>query len=118
MSMGASCSIKNNTGNTLVVTSVSQVNDDATWSAPSIGTKIANGESVTISMGNASAFPFVRGVGFDLGFIDLGSAVLGGIYLDDPAVGAHHFSYTNQQIFKYDTTNPSGNTYNVEIGLI
>lgn len=117
MSMGASCTITNNTGAVLVVTQISQVNDDATWSAPPVGTKIANGQSVQISMGNASAFPFVRGVGFNLGFIDLSSGILGGIYLDIPAVGAHHFSYANQQTFNYPTTNPSGNTYNVGISL-
>ncbi len=111
MSMGASTQIVNNTSGIIVFTSITKVNDDATWSInPPVGTKIKPGESCTISMGNSSFFP--RGVGFNSEFINA-DLDLGGIYLDDPAVGKHHFN-TNGD-FNYAITNSSGNSYVVEV---
>ena len=111
MSMGASTQIVNNTSGIIMFTSIRKVNDDATWSInPPVGTKIKPGDSCTISMGNASFFP--RGVGFDSEFVNT-NLDTGGVYLDDPAVGKHHFS-TNGN-FKFTITNPSGNTYVVDV---
>lgn len=118
MAMTASCKITNNTGSEIVITSMGQVNDDASFQAPPAGTKYANGESFTISMGNDS-FPLApKGVGFDMGFICLGNTQIGGVYLDDPAVGSHSFSYGNTKSFAYTTENPGGNVYDVNISSV
>ena len=94
-----------------------QVNDDSTWSAPPTGSKYNNGESFTIAMGNSSV-PFApQGVGFNMGFVCQSNFEAGGIYLDDPAVGAHHFTYGNTSVFSYPTQNPSGNSYTIQIEL-
>ena len=117
MAMAASCTITNNTGSTILITECSQVNDDATWSAPHPGSRYENGQSFTISMGNDSA-PFApRGVGFSLGFVCQANFEAGGIYFDDPAVGEHHFAYGNTGVFSYPTSNPGGNSYDVDIRL-
>ncbi|SMD34850.1 hypothetical protein SAMN04488029_2206 [Reichenbachiella faecimaris] len=115
MAMSASCTITNQTGSEIMITQMGKVNDDAGFTAPSIGTKVSNGESFTISMGNDS-FPIApRGVGFNMGFIDFGNQQLGSIYLDDPAVGAHQFNYGNTPVFDYPTQNPGGNVYDIQI---
>jgi|GEM_PF-3104225 len=92
-------------------TNISQVNDDSTWSIqPPVGTKLPNGGSCQISMGNSSFFP--KGVGFNALFVTA-SLSTGQVYLDDPAVGEHHFSFNGN--FKFNVTNPSGNSYVVTI---
>ena len=53
-----------------------------------------------------------RGVGFNSTFVDSNLDV-GTIYLDDPAVGKHHFSTSGN--FKYKIENPNGNSYTVTI---
>lgn len=109
--MSASCTITNNTGGIIVFSSIGQVNDDSTWSIhPPVGTKIANGESCQIAMGNGSFFP--RGVGFNASFVD-SSLNTGGVYLNDPAVGEHHFEFNGR--FNFSDSNPNGNSYNVDI---
>ncbi|MEP2024841.1 MAG: hypothetical protein ABJH98_13205 [Reichenbachiella sp.] len=111
MAMGASCEIVNNTGHVIVFTTISQVNDDSTWNIkPPVATKIANGDNCLISMGNSSFFP--RGVGFDAQFVD-SNLNPGRIYLDDPAVGKHEFTFNGN--FKFTQTNPSGNSYVITI---
>ena len=113
MAMGASTQIVNETGGIIMFTFIKQVNDDATWSIePSVGPKIENGKSCTISMGNSSFPPFVRGVGFNAQFVNE-NFELGSIYLDDPAVGKHHFSTGGP--FNYKIDNPSGNAYIVTV---
>jgi len=118
MAMSASCTITNNTGATIMITNMGEVNDDAAFTAPAVGTMIPNGQQFTISMGNDSVFFAPRGVGFNMGFICQGNFQLGGIYFDDPAVGAHSFSYTNTPVFNYPTQNPGGNVYTIQIGLV
>lgn len=109
--MSASCTITNNTGGTLVFSNISKVNDDATWSInPPVGTKIENGQSCQIAMGNNSFFP--KGVGFNASFVD-SNLDTGSIYLDDPAVGSYHFSFNGN--FNYSQGNPNGNSYTVDI---
>jgi len=109
--MSASTRITNNTGGIIKFTSISQVNDDATWDVqPGVGNIIQNGESCLISMGNSSFFP--KGVGFNATFVDSDLSI-GKVYLDDPAVGTHHF--TTGGDFKFDIQNPSGNTYLVNV---
>ena len=111
MAMGAQCTITNDTGSNIVFSSVGQVNDDSTWSVnPAPGTVIADGGTCVISMGNRSVFP--RGVGFNAQFV-APSLKTGGIYLDDPAVGAHHFDFSGD--YNYKATNPSSNNYYVTI---
>ena len=116
MSMGASITVVNNTGSTIMFTSVTKVNDDPTFSGISKGQKLAAAASATLSMANSSAFPFVRGVGANIQFTN-SNFDMGGITLDDPAVGAHSFSYLNGAEFTYHTTNPNGNSYTVVVGL-
>lgn len=102
MAMSASTKIVNNTGSVIKFTNVSQVNDDATWDVnPAAGTDITNGNSMLISMGNSSVFFAPKGVGFNATFVCQSNFQIGSVYLDDPAVGAHHFDYGNQEIFKY-----------------
>lgn len=109
--MSASCKITNNTGVTIIFTNISKVNDDATWSIqPLPHTKIANGESCQIAMGNNSIFP--TGVGFKASFVDA-NLQAGIIYLDDPAVGEHHFTFNGN--FRYTESNPNGNSYYIAI---
>ena len=115
--MSASCTITNNTGSAIIITNMGTVNDDAAFTAPAVGTTIQNGDNFTISMGNDSVFFAPRGVGFNFGFICQGNFTLGGIYLDDPAVGAHQFSYSNTAVFNYPTQNPGGNVYTIQIEL-
>ncbi|MBL4705263.1 MAG: hypothetical protein JKY54_12130 [Flavobacteriales bacterium] len=111
MSMSASCTITNNTGKVIVFSSITKLNDDSTWGVtPPVGTKIANGGTCVVSMGNASVFP--KGVGFNASFVDA-SLDSGTISLDDPAVGAHHFSFNGN--FTYTQTNPNGNSYGIII---
>ncbi len=113
MSMSASCEIVNNTGKVIVFTNISQVNDDATWSInPPVGSKIQNGESCLISMGNSSVIFAPRGVGFNAVFVDA-DLDTGQVYLDDPAVGAHHFQFGGN--FQFADSNPNGNSYVVEV---
>ena len=103
MSMSASAKITNNTGSTIMITKMAKVNDDATWTAPGVGTQVKNGDSFTIAMGNSSAFIAPKGVGFDCGFVCQSNFQVGEIHLDDPAVGAHHFTYGNTGTFSYPT---------------
>lgn len=118
MSMGASLQIVNNTGAVIILTSIDQVNDDATWSAPAVGTQVESGSSVTISMGNASVFFAPQGVGADVKFL-LAQAPfpMGQIYFEDPAVGSYSFNYDQSGCFNYAATNPNGNSYVVVITL-
>lgn len=116
MAMAASLQIKNKTGGKILFTQVSQVNDDATWSAPGPGDVLNNDASVTIAMGNSS-FLFVRGVGANIGFISEKVFALGQIYFDDPAVGAHSFNFETSGVFNYHVSNPDGNSYIVDISL-
>ena len=114
MAMSASTRIYNNTGGIIKFVSISQVNDDATWDIqPSVGSVIQNSDSCLIAMGNSSCPPFVRGVGFNAKFVD-SNLDLGGVYLDDPAIGAHSFNNTGDS-FDFRVTNPSGNSYEVYI---
>ncbi len=117
--MSASLEIKNATGSVIKFSSINQVNDDATWSvAPLAGNPILNGSSVNISMGNSSVFIAPKGVGADCKFICLGGEYdFGQIYFDDPAVGAHSFTFSNEKVFSYTVDNPSSNSYIVTIGL-
>lgn len=113
MAMSASTTIVNSTGVKIKFTNISQVNDDATWAIqPGVGTLIDNGSSCLISMGNSSVIFAPKGVGFDATFVDQ-NLNIGRIYLDDPAVGAHHFQTGGD--FKFDIQNPSGNNYTVTI---
>jgi hypothetical protein len=117
MSMAASLEILNNTGSMIMFTSIDQVNDDATWSAPSKGDKLQTGKSATISMGNSSVFFAPRGVGADVRFICAQNFEMGQIYFDDPAVGAHSFQFDQSGNFNYAVTNPTGNSYVVAVTL-
>lgn len=111
MSMSASTQIINDTSGILMFTTIGKVNDDATWAInPPVGTKLNNGESCTISMGNASFFP--RGVGFAAEFVTA-ELETGGISLDDPAVGKHEF--TTNGNFNFAISNPNGNSYVVKV---
>lgn len=113
MSMSASCKITNSTGGLIVFTNINQVNDDATWSiTPNNTSKIKNGDSCQISMGNSSVIFAPKGVGFDATFVD-SNLDTGRIYLDDPAVGEHHF--TTGGNFNYEISNPNGNSYFIVI---
>lgn len=113
MSMSASCQILNYTGGTIMFTSVTRVNDDATWSVePSVGTHIEHGKSCTVSMGNSSVFFAPRGVGFKAEFADQ-KLNMGMVYLDDPAIGPHEFKFKGP--FKISEENPRGNSYVVRI---
>lgn len=116
MAMSASLEIMNDTGSSLMFTSIDQVNDDATWSVvPPVGTPIPNGKSVVISMGNSSVFFAPKGVGADCKFVCEGNFKMGQVYFDDPAVGEHTFTYDDQEVFGYAVTNPTGNSYVVTV---
>lgn len=117
MSMSASLQIINNTGSDIMFSSVEQVNDDATWNAPSSGQILTTGNNVVIAMGNSSVFFAPKGVGADVRFVCRSNFGLGQIYFNDPAVGAHSFNFDNSGLFKYEVTNPSGNSYVVNITL-
>ncbi len=117
MAMSASLTIVNATGATIMFTQVSKVNDDSTWSAPSVGTSLDTGDSTTIAMGNSSVFFAPQGVGANVYFVCQSNFQLGQIYFDDPAVGEHSFKYGNTAVFSYDTTNSSGNSYTVTVTL-
>jgi hypothetical protein len=111
MSMSASCIITNNTGGTIVFSTINKVNDDSTWSVnPGVGTKIKDGGTCQIAMGNASFFP--KGVGFAASFVD-SNLDTGGVTLDDPALGKHEFTYNGN--FTFTAANPNGNSYTVNI---
>lgn len=114
MSMSASCTITNKTGGVIMFTTINKVNDDATWGInPPVRTRLENGQSCQIAMGNSSIFP--RGVGFNATFVD-GNFNVGDIYLDDPAVGAHHFAFNGN--FQFTDSNPAGNSYDVTINPV
>lgn len=115
--MSASLEILNNTGSDIMFTSVDQVNDDATWSAPSAGQVLSTGNNVVIAMGNSSVFFAPQGVGADVKFICRSNFGMGQIYFDDPAVGAHSFNFDSSGLFNYEVKNPSGNSYIVAITL-
>ena len=68
MAMTASCKITNQTGSPIKITNLNQVNDDASWQAPPVGSTYENGQSFTIVMGNESVPIAPRGIGFNLGF--------------------------------------------------
>ena len=113
MALSASLQILNNTGGNILVTNVEQVNDDSTWVAPSIGTVIPNGQTVTIAMGNSSVFFAPKGCGCNFFFTDA-QFQMGNIYLDIPAVGAHTLN-GGSTVFKYVFGNTGGNSYNATI---
>jgi hypothetical protein len=120
MAMGASLQLVNKTGYKIQFTSITQVNDDATFNInPAVGSIIDNDQSCLISMANSSV-PFVpKGVGANAVFscsVEFGSG--GTIYFDDPAVGEHSFQFSSipaPGAFKYDVQNPDGNSYVVTI---
>lgn len=113
MAMSASTALVNKTGRMIMFTSITQVNDDSTWDVnPAAGKKIQDGEQCLISMGNSSAFIFPKGVGFEAHFVD-SDFNIGGVTLDDPAIGKHEFSYSGN--FNYKEENPSGNSYVITI---
>lgn len=118
MAMTASCKLINNTGSMILFTSITQVNDDATWDVnPPAGTQIQDGSSTLIAMGNSSVFFAPQGVGFSAQFVCQSNFQPGGVSLDDPAVGEHSFSLGNTARFNYQITNPQGNDYQVVISL-
>lgn len=119
MAMGATLQIINSTGSAIMFTGINQVNDDATWSVvPPAGTQIPNGQSVVIGMANSSVFFAPRGVGASCVFVCQSNFAAGEIDFDDPAIGAHSFNFGNTAVFDYTVTNPSGNTYVVQISLV
>lgn len=119
MAMGSVLTIVNATGSNIMFTNISQVNDDTTWTVkPQAGTLITNRGQVSIEMGNSSVFIAPRGVGADCSFMCQGNFQAGNIYFDDPAVGAHSFSYGNTEVFSYMAQNTSGNNYTVTISLL
>jgi hypothetical protein len=117
MSMSASLEILNNTGSGIMFTTVDQVNDDATWAAPAVGSVLPTGQSATIAMGNSSVFFAPRGVGANVYFICQSNFKMGQIYFDDPAVGEHSFNFDQSGVFNYAVTNLDGNSYVVAITL-
>jgi hypothetical protein len=117
MAMSASLTILNNTGSDIIFTAVSQVNDDATWSAPGIGDTLSTGNSTVIAMGNSSVFFAPKGVGANVYFICKSNFAIGQIYFDDPAVGEHSFAFDQSGKFNYAVSNPQGNAYTVAITL-
>jgi hypothetical protein len=52
-----------------------------------------------------------------MGFLRKENFQLGAIYLDDPTVGSHSFTYGNEAFFDYPTQNPGGNVYTIQIRL-
>jgi hypothetical protein len=116
--ISASITITNNTGSPLTFTTVDQVNDDADWSAPAVGSTLQPCASVTISMRNKSVIP-PRGVGANIAFTCQINTDSGSIYFDDPAVGAHSFDFGNETVFSYTQANvESDNSYNITVGLV
>ncbi|OMH33607.1 hypothetical protein [Motiliproteus sp. MSK22-1] len=118
MALSASLKIVNHTSYSIKITSVEKVNDDSTFAGIDVGDVIASDGSETLAMGNSSVFIAPKGCGADIGFVIGDTNMdLGAIRLDIPAVGAHSFSYGNESVVSYDTTNPSGNNYEVAVGL-
>lgn len=111
--MSASCTITNNTGETMVVTNFNGINNFTEWVIqPPVGSKIPNGSSCRITSGNnGPVFP-PRGVGFNLNFVDR-SLGPGGIHFDDPVVGEHHFEFNGD--FNFNESNPSGNNFIIDV---
>ncbi|MBE0370348.1 hypothetical protein [Pseudoalteromonas aurantia] len=119
MSISASVTLINKTGSAIKITQCSHVNDDATFSGISVGDVIENGSSEKLKMGNSSVFLAPRGCGCDISFICQSNFEIGNIVFDDPAVGAHSFSFGNTEVFAYT---PGGDTsssdYTVTVSLI
>lgn len=118
MPMSASVTVKNETGSVITITDVSKVNDDAVFKGINIGDKIENTKDETLEMSNKSLIIAPRGVGCSIRFICHSNFQIGEIYLDDPAIGRHWFSYGNQGVFAYAEANPSGNNYTITIRLV
>lgn len=113
MVMSASCTITNNTGETIVVTGFNGTNNFTEWIIqPPVGTKILNGSSCRITSGNGGPVFPPRPEGFNLSFVDT-SLDPGGIYFDDPVVGEHHFGFNGD--FKFNQSNPNGNNYMIDV---
>ena len=113
----ATCTITNDTASPIVITAIEQVNNDQTFEAPVLGTKINTGQSFTIRMGNHAIIVEPIAVGFALTFLSESTDAMGGITFKDPEVTPSSFSYENESVFSYNETNPSANNYAVKIGL-
>lgn len=72
MAVSASLKVTSNTTFSIKITEMNQVDDDAEWSAPSVGDVFTQGQEFTVAMGNESFPPFLKGCGVDLSFIVLG----------------------------------------------
>ena len=117
MALSAALTIKDSTGSLIKFTKVSPVNDDSTFSGIKVGDSLQNGQSATQAMGNSSVVIAPKGCGADIQFVCQSNFEIGEVYLDIPAVGAHSFRYGNQDVFDYQTENPSGNNYTVTVSL-
>lgn len=118
MAMSATITLVNSTGSMLLITGVNPVNDDATLVGIKAGDRIPNGASETLVMANSSVFIAPKGVGADITFVCQSNFQPGEIYLDDPAVGQHTFTFGNLPVFSYNVTNPAGNNYFVTVALV
>lgn len=127
----------NNEGTSITLTSISQVNDDATWSVPQNGTVLqANGAPANLAMGNSSVFIAPKGCGanvnFSYNYLQNGEIYTqtGQIYLEIPAVGEHTLWGHTLPVppgnpvpankipdFKFAITNTGGNSYEVTVSL-
>lgn len=127
----------NNEGTSITLTSISQVNDDSTWSVPENGTVLqANGAPANLAMGNSSVFLAPKGCGanvnFSYNYLQGGQIYTqtGQIYLEIPAVGEHTlWGHTlpapagnpvpanKIPDFNFAIVNTGGNSYKVTISL-
>jgi len=118
MSMSSKIKIINTIDSTIIVTAMNKLNDDAVWIAPRVGTSYKKGESFTITVENDSFTYTPQGVGFKFEFVCIGNSKMGGIVLDDPGIGEHHFGFKNAKTFDYPIQNPKGDDYVIEIALL
>lgn len=123
MAMSVTLNVLNSTGQELNISAITAVNDDPTFNAPSPPFTMASCQKFTVVMANESVSIAPRGVGAHIVFTNADGSQLGGIILDDPAIGAHSFSYANTEFYCYTELDTfaaplsNTNTFTIVIGL-
>jgi hypothetical protein len=115
MAVSGALTFQNKSKETLKVTSIAWINDDAEHGGIQIGDQIKPNGTATASMGNESVLP-PKGIGIDITFTattDPGTNI--GIHLDIPAVGAHTLSTL---VSNHLTAAYSGGSSNLYMAII
>lgn len=102
MSNSASCMIVNQTGSKIMITSMGNINEYTTLTAPSVGTIFQKGEELTIKM---TFIPPVAEIGFNMNFVCQEIFSMGSIQFKkfslDPSIEPQQFTFGNEKAFKY-----------------